>query len=469
MTENAANISALESHYRPCACRSSTPFFSKRQNNLLDNSGHAENRTLYQHDRDKIVYSKAFRRLRLKTQIYPEHTADHLRTRLDHTLEVAQIARHLARQLGLNEDLVDAISLAHDIGHTPFAHSGERALHKYLMTSIPGSSGFKHNWHGLRVVDKIEKAYPNTTGLNLTNAVRIGILKHTKLHYKDKETEDCHCDLDRNQLGFNPESKSTDIFEVQLVRLADEIGQVVHDFEDALVARALSLSDVIKNPTIPLITNCVTKLREKYENDDFRFDNFEEDEKDNRSLIISMIRSELIYDLSVDAVQASKNNLQVWESKHFNEKDPKKQIDEFDKFVSNNNEFVDTIALNKSKSTDFINLKDYLENKLIHSERVSRMDGKADYIISHVLEVFQKSPLQIHESILTNYAEEMRKKSPEEDYENLRLWKEDKLKETVGKDPVFLRHAVDYIAGMTDRFALQEYDQLYSAYPRREI
>jgi dGTPase len=164
------HLRKLESHYRACACRSTTPFFSERKYGREKNtSSHTTDeedrdyRTYFQHDRDKILYSRSFKRLRLKTQILPEHIADYLRTRSDHTLEVSQIARHLARQLRLNEDLVDAIALAHDIGHTPFAHSGERALHKFLIMNK--CDGFKHNWQGLRVVDKLEEAYPEINGV----------------------------------------------------------------------------------------------------------------------------------------------------------------------------------------------------------------------------------------------------------------------------------------------------------------
>ena len=158
----------FERHYKPYACRSSTPFFSETHCKMsrVNISYHEETpegsvyRTTFQHDRDKILYCPSFRRLRLKSQIFPEHIGDYLRTRLDHTLEVAQIARHLARQLGLNEDLVDAIALAHDIGHAPFAHSGERALQNFLHSYKEFElDGFKHNWQSLRVVDKLDRSY----------------------------------------------------------------------------------------------------------------------------------------------------------------------------------------------------------------------------------------------------------------------------------------------------------------------
>ncbi len=185
----------LEGYFYPAACRSTTPIFSKRtfESQLAhptDPDG-VTYRTKFQHDRDKILYSLAFRRLRLKSQMFPEHLSGHVRTRLDHSLEVAQIARHMARQLRLNEDLADAIGLGHDLGHAPFAHSGERAIHRFLTTLNNAEdglrlasghgliydpavkhSGFRHNWQSLRVVDKLERAYPDHDGLNLTWATR---------------------------------------------------------------------------------------------------------------------------------------------------------------------------------------------------------------------------------------------------------------------------------------------------------
>jgi len=289
---NSKEIREMEAHYRPCACRCSTPFFSERLQNIeigheTDQSG-SMYRTLYQHDRDKILYSHSFRRLRLKTQIFPEHVADHLRTRLDHTLEVAQIARHLARQLKLNEDLVDAIALAHDIGHTPFAHSGERALHKYLINL--NLIGFKHNWQGLRVVDFIEKAYSNIDGLNLTNAVRIGILTHSERFYKQFPNEKCDCDmLEIINKSFDPESLTKDIFEVQIVRIADDIAGAIHDLEDALLSKVYSFSDLIsKKIDSELLKKCIENLEDK----GLDFSTFDLSKNENTSFLLSKIRSE---------------------------------------------------------------------------------------------------------------------------------------------------------------------------------
>ncbi|MBM4084635.1 MAG: dNTP triphosphohydrolase, partial [Planctomycetes bacterium] len=132
-------------------------------------------RGVYQRDRDRVIYSTAFRRLQYKTQVFVNHEGDYYRTRLTHTLEVSQISRTIARSLNLNEDLVEAIALSHDLGHTPFAHSGEEALKKLMKDH----GGFEHNRHGLRVVDLLETRYPGFPGLNLTYEVREAIAKHS--------------------------------------------------------------------------------------------------------------------------------------------------------------------------------------------------------------------------------------------------------------------------------------------------
>ncbi len=455
-------LNELEQHYRACACRSATPFFSHRK--YPKGAGHATDetgnfyRTYYQHDRDKVLYSRSFRRLRLKTQIFPEHTADHLRTRLDHTLEVAQIARHFARQLGLNEDLVDAIALAHDIGHPPFAHSGEKALHRYLLKE--GHDGFKHNWQGIRVVDKLEKVYPEINGLNLTRAVRLGILKHTTLSYKKMEGQSCFCGMDNEiKKELNPSNHANDIFEIQVIRLADEFAQVIHDFEDALVSGSLSLEDCVKHPEdYPLISECIKKIKER----GVDVDRIDYADRDSSSFLLAQIRSELIYQLTLDVTNASLLALDNWEKRHLKCHNKMERVKIFNRFVKERKKFPSLIVLDKKKMVFHAFTKQLLR-KVIRSEQVSRMDGKADYIVRHILDVYCKRPRQVCQSVLDQYKSDRKlaKKA------NIRQWPDSKL-EKLKSDQIFLRAAVDYIAGMTDRFALREYDQLYSAYPRAE-
>ncbi|OGC93469.1 MAG: deoxyguanosinetriphosphate triphosphohydrolase [candidate division Zixibacteria bacterium RBG_16_53_22] len=180
-------------------------------------------RTDFQRDRDRIVHSTAFRRLEYKTQVFVNHEGDHYRTRLTHTLEVANIARSVARSLRANEDLTEAIALAHDLGHTPFGHSGEEALNELLKDM----GGFEHNRQCIRVVELLEKRYPDFSGLNLTFELREGILKHHS-HYDNPTIPDEFADSPNPSL------------ECQIVNVADEIAYNCHDVDDGLASGVLS-------------------------------------------------------------------------------------------------------------------------------------------------------------------------------------------------------------------------------------
>lgn len=182
-------------------------------------------RTAFQRDRDRIIHSTAFRRMEYKTQVFIPHETDHYRTRLTHTIEVAQISRTMARNLRLNEDLAEAIALVHDLGHTPFGHSGEEVLDELLNEY----GGFNHNRQSLRVVDYLEHRYNEYPGLNLTYEVREGIVKH--------ETK---VDIHLNE--FSPDEKPT--LEASLVDIADEITYNAHDIDDGLSSEIISFEDL---------------------------------------------------------------------------------------------------------------------------------------------------------------------------------------------------------------------------------
>ncbi len=182
-------------------------------------------RTCYQRDRDRIVHAAAFRRMEYKTQVFIPHEQDHFRTRLTHTIEVAQISRTLARNLGLNEDLTEAVALVHDLGHTPFGHAGEEVLNRLLVDH----GGFNHNRQSLRVVDILEQRYPDHPGLNLTYEVREGIAKHeTTVRMSFPE-------FDRFR---NPTLEAT------LVDIADEIAYNAHDIDDGVASGLITLEQV---------------------------------------------------------------------------------------------------------------------------------------------------------------------------------------------------------------------------------
>ncbi len=188
----------------------------------------SENRTCFQQDRDRIIHSKSFRRLKHKTQVFIATESDHYRSRLTHSLEVAQISRHLARMLKLNEDLAEAIALAHDLGHTPFGHSGERELNA-LMKDF---GGFEHNLQSRRVVETLEKKYPLFPGLNVSLEIREGLTKHSTPW--DNPDEHGHYMT----------------LEAQVTNLADEIAYNNHDLDDGLSSRLLEAPDLEKNVTL---------------------------------------------------------------------------------------------------------------------------------------------------------------------------------------------------------------------------
>lgn len=184
----------------------------------------------FERDRDRIIHSRAFRRLEYKTQVFPNYEGDHFRTRLTHTIEVAQLARTVARVLGLNETLAEAIALAHDIGHPPFGHVGEEALD----TLLEDSGGFEHNRHTLRTVEELEEKYAAFPGLNLTYEVREGIAKHTTRY--DRFTEE---EVD----AFDPDKRSP--LEAQIIDLVDHVAYNVHDIDDGVEAKILEVDRLV--------------------------------------------------------------------------------------------------------------------------------------------------------------------------------------------------------------------------------
>ncbi|MGZ8254050.1 MAG: deoxyguanosinetriphosphate triphosphohydrolase, partial [Burkholderiaceae bacterium] len=204
-------------------------------------------RTAFQRDRDRVIHSGAFRRLEYKTQVFVNHEGDLFRTRLTHSLEVAQIGRAIARQLEVNEDLVEAISLAHDLGHTPFGHAGQDALHECMKAH----GGFEHNLQSLRVVDELEERYGAFNGLNLSFEAREGILKHCSLENARKLGE----------LGDRFLQKRQPSLEAQIANLADEIAYNNHDIDDGLRSGLLHLGQL---EDVPLFARHATAVRAQF-------------------------------------------------------------------------------------------------------------------------------------------------------------------------------------------------------------
>lgn len=201
-------------------------------------------RTCFQRDRDRIIHSKAFRRLMEKTQVFTAGEGDHYRNRMSHSIECSQVSKGVARGLGLNEDLCEAIALAHDLGHTPFGHAGEATMDACMQES---GLHFEHNEQSLRVVEHLEKMYPNCRGLNLTKEVLDGLLKH-------------RTPFDQPKMTFAQSAH----LEAQVVDIGDEIAYMSHDLDDGLRADMFTFENII---TLPLVARANERMRKKYGND----------------------------------------------------------------------------------------------------------------------------------------------------------------------------------------------------------
>lgn len=346
-------------------------------------------RPIYQRDRERIIHSTAFRRLEYKTQVFVNHEGDHYRTRLTHTLEVAQIARSITRALFLNEDLTESIALAHDLGHTPFGHSGEDVLSEIMKEH----GGFNHNTQGLRVVDYLEARYPNFRGLNLTWEVREGIIKHTTAYdYADVIAE------------LKPEVSP--LLETQVVNAADEIAYDSHDLDDGLTSNILTENDLKK---ILIWGETSVKIRKRHPNINTQVRQFQIIKE-----IINLQATDLIN--TTDA-KIKKHNI--------------KSIDDVRKLSGRIVTF--SAAMMKKRE----GLRNFLFKNLYQHYRVLRMANKARRFIKEMFEVYISQPEQLPASFKARI-----------------------------KDEGAHRVVCDYIAGMTDRYALNEYKKLFEPYER---
>jgi dGTPase len=346
-------------------------------------------RSCYQRDKDRIIYSTAFRRLEYKTQVFVNHEGDYYRTRLTHTLEVSQIARSIARALRLNEDLVEAISLAHDLGHTPFGHSGEDALREIMRDH----GGFDHNAQGLRVVDYLEERYPDFPGLNLTYETREGIIKHSTPF-----------DQPRPVIPF--ELKGSPILEIQVVDIADEIAYDNHDLDDGITSALIKEEDLKK---LRIWREHEAAIRRAYPHI--------KDEVRKFQAIRSIINMQVTDVIS--QVEANIRRFKIRKSQDV-VKVPER-----------------IVTFSKSMHEMREPVREFLMTKLYQHYRVVRMSNKAHRFI---------------ESLFRNYLDNSEQLPPTT---KARLKDDD-------------RHRVicDYIAGMTDRYALDEYKKFFEPYER---
>jgi len=350
-----------------------------------------DDRPAFERDRDRIIHSSAFRRLEYKTQVFVNHEGDYYRTRLTHTLEVAQIAKGIARRLKLNEELTESLSLAHDLGHTPFGHSGEKALNK-LMKDM---GGFEHNLQSLRVVEVLEDKYPGFKGLNLTWETREGIVKHSS-----SCDNPCYAHLE----GYQPDTVPT--LEAQIINLADEIAYNNHDIDDALEAGFFSFEDL---RGVELCEGVIQRVEEKYP---------EIPEYKKKYQTISTLIGYLINDV----VSSSEENIKQSKVKTLED-------------VKAVNKILILYSPQVGKKTT--ELKDFLQKNVYQHYKVERMRVKAERYVTLLFETYRDNP-----SLL-----------PQKYFERI---------ETEPKERIIC----DYIAGMTDRYAMDEYKKLFEPYER---
>jgi len=344
-------------------------------------------RTEYQRDRERIIHSRAFRRLEYKTQVFINHEGDHYRTRLTHTIEVAQIARAVSRALRLNEDLAESIALAHDLGHTPFGHVGEKELDRLLKDH----GGFEHNRQSLRVVEVLEKRYSSFDGLNLTWETREGIIKHSGT-YDRPETSD-----------FHPEEQPS--LEAQIIDLADEIAYNNHDLDDGISSGLLDYEGVTRLE----IWDLAKKLYGRP---------LPDSNKSAAREIIRTIINLLVTDLINSTVKnINNNNINTFED------------------VKNASEKLAGFSSETGRANN--ELKKFLRTNMYQHYRVIRMSLKSQKVINELFHIYTEHP----DTLPERYKEEIENQG-------------------------ITRTVTDFIAGMTDRFALEEYKKLTDPFIR---
>lgn len=354
-------------------------------------------RSEHQRDRDRIVHSAAFRRLEYKTQVFVNHEGDLFRTRLTHSIEVAQIGRSIARSLLLNEDLTEAISLAHDMGHTPFGHAGQDALNMCMKNF----GGFEHNLQSLRVVDVLEERYAEFSGLNLTFETREGILKHCSNTEAEKLGELGERFINKKQPGA----------EAQLVNVADEIAYNNHDVDDGLRYGLIELEELRE---IKLFSEQFDEVHKRYP-------------KISKRRRIHEIIRRMVNRMVVDLIENSQKKLKA--SGVSSPDDVRNTPEELIGYSSEMRELT-------------LELKRFLRNRLYNHYLVRRMSKKSANIIGKLFDAFMGDtrllPPQYQEKTAQQVATEA---DPD-----------------VGR----ARIIADYIAGMTDRYAIAEYGKLFA-------
>jgi dGTPase len=349
-------------------------------------------RSEFQRDRDRIIHSTAFRRLEYKTQVFVNHEGDLFRTRLTHSIEVAQIARSIARNLRLNEDLVEAISLAHDLGHTPFGHAGQDALHACMQDY----GGFEHNLQSLRVVDELEEHYGAFDGLNLMFETREGILKHCSLSNA----------RGLGEIGQRFIERKQPTLEAQLANLADEIAYNNHDIDDGLRSGLLAVTQLDE---IDFYARHRREVEIAYPG------------ITGRRAIHETIRR-MINSLAVDLIGTSQERIR---------QTPLQSVEDVRNAPA-------LIAFSDAMRAEAALLKRFLRDNLYQHYQVNRMTSKARRIVRELFDAFMQEPRLLPP-----------------DYQ---IARDGDAGEATSRQA---RKVADYIAGMTDRYAMREHRRLF--------
>jgi len=378
-----------------------------RSKGRLVSEPESRHRTAFQRDRDRIIHSSAFRRLKYKTQVFVYHDGDHYRTRLSHTLEVAQIARTIARCLMVNEDLAEAVALAHDLGHTPFAHMGEDAL-KECMEDW---GGFYHNDQSLRILTTLEHTYPLWVGMNLTWETLEGVAKHNGPVLKKKQ----NASRANLPIALFELSQKVDLelhnyasIEAQVAAISDDIAYNNHDIQDGISAGYFTLDDIAK---LKLIGETIAEVQKTY------------GELPKKILLAETIR-QTIGAMVEDVLETSKANL-----KRINPQSPQD--------VANAGQQI--VTFSKEMENKVTELRKFLFARMYRHYEIERIGLKVRKIIPDLFRAFMD-----HYKLLPD------------------TWQA-KIEEAGGIDDKISRARIicDYIAGMTDRYAIREYERLF--------
>ena len=348
-------------------------------------------RSPYQRDRDRIIHSTSFRRLKHKTQVFVNTDGDHYRTRLTHSMEVSQISRTLSRSLGLNEDLCETLSLSHDLGHTPFGHAGEEVLNECLKNF----GGFDHNIQTLRIVTLLENKYYNFKGLNLTLETLDGLIKHNgpikNLNLFDKILNK---EIFKNKINFN----NYPSLEAQAASISDDIAYNNHDLEDGLRAALFDLDNL---KSIPLLSKIINSHKKKINN--FR-----------KEIIINQIIREIINLMVLDVIRTTNINLKKIKPRSI-------------KDIYSNKQFIVDFSDEMKKNIKLI--KTFLKKNMYNHKQVLVNTNNGKKIVRNLFHYFVNNPKKCMD-------DELFKNKPTE------------------------RSISDFIAGMTDRYAINIYDKI---------